>query len=131
MTRKITPVEINGKSILVEYDEIELVLPESTRSGSSDDLDDGFELVGNKQKGFLKQKVADIGDMVSSVVSSVDKGMSAVKPDEWSVEFTIGYTVEKDIKVLPFISGKGEAKGGVKVTATWKADKPKGSEGNT
>jgi len=124
MSRKIAPVEINGKMVLIEVEDIELILPPTKAEDGLDDLGGDYDLVGTDDPSYfekLKEKVADMTDLVGSVVGSVDKGMSAVSPDEWSVEFTVGYKVEKELKI-PFISGKGEASGGVKITATWKKD---------
>lgn len=122
MTRKIAPVEINGKLVLVEVEDIELLMPKESQE--TDGPGGNYENVSTDDPSYfekLKGKVADMTDLVGSVVSSVDKGMDAVKPDEWSIEFTVGYKVEKELKI-PFISGKGEASGGVKITATWKKD---------
>ncbi len=124
MSRKIAPVEINGKTVLIEVEDIELVSPLTKADNDMDDLGGDYDLVSTDDPSYfkkLKEKVADMTDLVGSVVGSVDKGMSAVSPDEWSVEFTVGYKVEKELKI-PFISGKGEASGGVKITATWKKD---------
>ncbi len=124
MTRKISPIEINGKLVLIEVDDtIEIILSESQENGIEDDFD-GYDMVSKDDPNYfekLKDKVADMSDLVSSVVGSVDKGMGAVKPDEWSIEFTVGYKAEKELKI-PFISGKGEASGGIKITAKWKKD---------
>lgn len=122
MTRKIAPIEINGKMVLIEVEDIEIILPGSQENDEDDFA--GYDLVSKDDPGYfekLKDKVADMSDLVSSVVGSVDKGMDAVKPDEWSIEFTVGYKVEKELKI-PFISGKGEASGGIKITAKWNKD---------
>lgn len=122
MTRKIAPIEINGKMVLIEVEDIEIILPGSQENDEDDFA--GYDLVSKDDPGYfekLKDKVADMSDLVSSVVGSVDKGMGAVKPDEWSIEFTVGYKVEKELKI-PFISGKGEASGGIKITAKWNKD---------
>jgi len=127
MKRKIEPIEINGKIVFIEVENVELSKNTAfIEKDNSSDLTDGYKKVskGKKEKGYietLKGKVADISDLVSSVVESVEKGMDTVKPDEWSVEFNVGYKVEKEIKI-PFISGKGDTSGGLKITATWKKD---------
>ena len=128
MARKITPVEINGKTVLIEVeksmeiDTSDLFDSEPERNGS------GYERKGVESVNSggaikkLKAKVADLTEVVESVVSSVDAGIDKVKPDEWSVEFSVGYALEGDLKI-PFVSGSGKSEGGIKITVTWKADK--------
>lgn len=126
MTRKITPVKINGKIVVIEVDKeidtSELFSSEPDSSGAGYTRGGGRPVNSDGAMGKLKEKVADLTEVIESVVTSVDAGINKVKPDEWSVEFSVGYALEGDLKI-PFISGSGKSEGGIKVTATWKSDR--------
>ncbi len=115
--RKISPVEINGKTIWIEVDDIDitqpLTPPQATRPK---DLLDGDAAPVGPISDYFKGKVASVADTLEAVVGSIDKGIGKLSPDEWSIEVTIGFAGEHNI---PFLA-KSSVNGGVKVNAKWK-----------
>ncbi len=119
--RKISPVEINGKTIWIEVEDIDITQPitssQNTRPG--DLLDDDAAPVGPITD-YVKGKVASIADTLEAIVGSIDKGIGKISPDEWSIEVTIGFAGEHNV---PFLA-KSSVNGGVKVNAKWKKNTP-------
>lgn len=119
--RKIAPVEINGKTVWIEMDDIQQVSPTSPDLGSHPtDLRGSATPVGPAQD-YIKDKITNVTETLEAIVSTVDKGFEKIGPDEWAVELTIGFAGEKNI---PFVA-KGSAKGGVKISAKWKTTSDK------
>ena len=117
--RKISPVEINGKTIWIEVDDIQVAQPPQTTSNHPADLRGSAAPVGAVGD-FFKEKIASIADTLEAIVGTVDKGIEKISPDEWSVELTIGFAGEHNI---PFVA-TGSVNGGVKVNAKWKKSSP-------
>ncbi|QTR49522.1 CU044_2847 family protein [Candidatus Thiothrix anitrata] len=120
--RKISPVEINGKTIWIEVEDIDITQPIVTPRDNrpSDLLDDDAAPVGPISD-YFKDKVSSVADTLEAVVGSIDKGISKISPDEWSIEVNIGFAGEHNI---PFLA-KSSVNGGVKVNAKWKKAMPK------
>lgn len=121
--RKISPVEINGKTIWIEVEDIDITQPISPPRDNrpNDLLDDDAAPVG-PMSDYFKDKVSSVADTLEAVVGAIDKGISKISPDEWSIEVNIGFEGEHNI---PFLA-KSSVNGGVKVNAKWKKATPKG-----
>lgn len=116
-SRKISPVTIDGKTIWVEVEDIQIDALRATEARKRPtDLRETAEPTGALD--VLKQKVISVGDTLEAIVGSIGKGVDKVNPDEWSVEVTIGFAGEKQI---PFLA-KGSVDGGIKVNAKWKKE---------
>ena len=120
--RKIAPLEINGKTIWVEVDDIALAAPATTSeqqpdatANPSSDMRRSATPVGPVGDA-IKGKMTDVMETLEAIVSTVDSGIKKVSPDEWSVELSIGFAGEGNI---PYIA-KGSVNSGVKVSAKWK-----------
>lgn len=119
--RKIAPVEIDGKTIWIELEDIEVQQSAGVIGNSSDQqlpaMPDGAEPVGVGS--YLREKATNITEELEAIVGMIGRGIEKVSPDEWSIELSIGFAAEKDI-AIPYISAKGKGEGGIKVTAKWK-----------
>lgn len=113
---KIVPVEIDGETIWIEVEKIEVdskgLVPVNTKHPS--DLRRSATPTGMKED--FEEKITSVGNTLKAVVGTIKKGIAKVDPDEWSVELTIDFEGEKKI---PFLA-KGGAKGSIKVNAKWK-----------
>lgn len=112
---KIAPVEINGKTVWIEVEDVDIVGEAIQSANAPGDLRAGARPVGVISDS-IKGKLEEIGEMMEAVVSTVGKGIDKVSPEEWSIEVSIGFAGEKQIPYL----AKGSASGGVKVSAKWK-----------
>ena len=113
--RKIAPVEIDGKTIWIEVEEIEVSSVESSAGGREHPSDLRPTATPTGAFDELK-KAASVGDTLEAIVGTIRRGIDKMSPHEWSVEVTIGFAGEKNI---PFLA-KGSVNGGVKVNAKWK-----------
>lgn len=119
---KVDVVLINGKKILVEIEEIDSAVLEKISPKKKES--DGRFPQKSEPTGFQDELVdfaSSISETLEAIVGSVRKGVANAKPDEWTVELSIGFAGSKDI-TLPLIKAKGEAKGGIKITAKWKKE---------
>lgn len=123
--RKIAPVEINGKTIWIEIDQVDVIQPKSVKSDHPSDLRNNATPVGPVPD-YIKDKVASVGETLDAVVSSVEQSIDKLSPDEWSIELNLGFAGEKRI---PYIA-KGEMNGSIKVTAKWKKTSTEETEKN-
>ena len=114
--RKIAPVEIDGKTIWIEVEEIEVSSVESSEGGREHPSDLRLTATPTGPFDELKDKAASVGDTLEAIVGTIGRGIDKISPHEWSVEITIGFAGEKNI---PFLA-KGSVNGGVKVNAKWK-----------
>ena len=117
--RKIAPVEIDGKTIWIEVEEIEVSSVESVElSEGGREHPSDLRPTATPTGAFdeLKDKAASVGDTLEAIVGTIGRGIDKMSPHEWSVEVTIGFAGEKNI---PFLA-KGSVNGGVKVNAKWK-----------
>lgn len=118
--RKIIPIKVNDKTIMVEVEDIEVISPKTEKTPSRADSREKVltsTLTGDK----LIENIVDIADSLEAIVGAVDKGMDKVKPDEWSVELNMGFSLEGSAFVA-----KGKVDSNFKVTAKWvNKDKPK------
>ena len=116
--RKIAPVEIDGKTIWIEVEEIEVSSVESSAGGREHPSDLRPTATPTGAFDELKDKAASVGDTLEAIVGTIGRGIDKMSPYEWSVEITIGFAGENNI---PFLA-KGSVNGGVKVKAIWKKD---------
>ncbi len=121
---KIEFLEINGKTILIEMEEvsIESSLFKAMPDGASNmpALPHGSEYTGVGDT--FRDISSRITDTLEAVVGSVEQGIRKVKPDEWEIVLSIGFAGSKEFKA-PFIKANGKTDGGIKITAKWKNDK--------
>jgi hypothetical protein len=105
---KVRPLIVDGQTILVEVEDIDLQLP-APAEGETLALGDG-----------VVEKVADLRDQITSTCVAVYQSMrsasAAVKPDEVSVEFGVKLGGEAGV---PFVA-KGTAEASLSITLTWK-----------
>lgn len=116
--RKIAPVEIGGKTIWIEVEEIEVATEGVGADAGKRPADLRSSATPTGVGDILRDKVASVGETLEAIVGTIGRGIDKVSPDEWSVEVTIGFAGEKNI---PFVA-KGSVNGGVKVNAKWKKD---------
>lgn len=108
------PLNINGKTIMVETEEIDFIHSESSHNES--DLRDSARLrsTGNR----ITEHVANVAETLEAVVAAVEQGMDKLGPKEWSVELNLGFSGGANV----FIAN-GKVNTGLKVSAKWvKAD---------
>lgn len=122
--RKIAPFTIDGKTIWVEVEEIEIVGEQASRETMCHPRDLRSTATPTNATDKMKTVVSDIGETLEALVGKINKGLDNAKPAEWTVEMNIGFAGEKNI---PFLA-KGSIEGGLKVSATWKNDTSKGSK---
>jgi len=115
--RKIASVEINKKTIWIEVEQIDIIFPESDKVGHPSDLRESAKPV-SAAVDYIKEKASTVGEILEAVVSEVDNSTKQLRPDEWSVELSLGFAGENSI---PYIA-KGEINSSVKVIAKWKKD---------
>jgi|CXWL01.1.fsa_nt_gi hypothetical protein len=113
--RKIASVEINGKNIWVEVDQVDVIAPGTRDGDHPSDLRGSATPVGNSAD-LLKGKIATVAETLEAIVSTIDKGIDKLNPDEWSIELNMGFAGEQRI---PYIA-KSEINGCIKVVAKWK-----------
>ena len=112
--RKIAPMEINGKTVMVEIDDIEIIEPAlPSSSNQPSDLRETATPTGVTDT--VKEKLADAAETLEAVVGAIEHGLDRLKPKEWTVEVNIGFAGEKKIPYL----AKGEVSSGIKVSAKW------------
>jgi hypothetical protein len=121
---KIDILEINGKKILMEMEAVTVDLTamqtNTARSETLPEKPEGSEYTGIKES--CQDAASYIADTLEGILTSVDQGLEKVQPAEWSVELSMGFAVEKDIKIPYIMSAGGKANGGIKITAKWKRD---------
>jgi hypothetical protein len=110
--RKIIPMNINGKVVMIEVENIDVITP--IQAHEMKDLRGSAQptsaLAGDK----IINHIVEVADALEAVVGSVEQGMQNLRPGEWSVELNMGFTVEGNV----FIA-KGAVNSGFKVTAKW------------
>ncbi|GEM_PF-1406640 len=119
--RKVMSVEVDGKTIWVEVSGIEVQQAVGTVGYLSGEnlpvMPDGAEPVGIGN--YFREKAVNITEELEAIVGMIGRGIEKAAPDEWSIELSIGFAVEKDI-TIPYLTAKGQGDGGIKVTAKWK-----------
>lgn len=99
---------INGKTVWIEVADIK------AEGGQTAGQDGQFQYTSASKK--LADLAETLRDLIGAVTTPVQSALESSKPEEWSLEFNIGFKAETG---LPFIA-KGEANAAVKVTAKWK-----------
>jgi hypothetical protein len=79
------------------------------------DLPPGAEPTGIKED--IADALAQLRSNIQVIANQVHQALKDHKPQEWSLEFSIGFKGKAN--PLPFIL-QGEANSAIKVTATWK-----------
>ena len=116
-TRKIAPMEINGKVVMVEVEDVEIQELESSQAFTpANDLRESATPTGVTER--VTEAVADAADTLQAVVGAIERGLDGLGPKEWTVEVSIGFAGEKKIPYL----AKGSANSGIKVSAKWVKD---------
>lgn len=114
---EILPITLeDGRTILVEAEPGDLTkVPVTSKQTRSSRVPQGAEETGVADK--LKESVELLKDQIAAVADTVNQALKDNRPDELKVELNIGFTGES--QPIPFLL-KGEANGGLKITATWK-----------
>jgi hypothetical protein len=114
--RTIAPMEIDGTTIWVEVEQVEIETAKEQEGYHPPDLRPGAEPTGAKE--WAAEQAASIADTVKACVRQVQQGLAEMKPDEWSVECSIEFAGKGKI---PYIAS-GEVNGGLKLTMKWKRE---------
>jgi len=112
MTRQIEQMEINGQKVWVEVEALRPVVvagaakaPESGKFGKTN---------ANTVVAKAIEK-ADVASTLAAVVTPVREALNTYKPDEVSLELTLGFKADVGVFVA-----SGEANAQLKVNLKWK-----------
>ncbi|MGH8581567.1 MAG: CU044_2847 family protein [Gammaproteobacteria bacterium] len=89
-------------------------IPQGTR-GHPADLPPGAEPTGVREE--IIDALGQMRENIRTLAGEVHQALQEHKPQEWSLEFSIGFKGKAN--PIPFIV-QGEAHAALKVTATWK-----------
>ncbi|PTT76034.1 hypothetical protein DBR42_27660 [Pelomonas sp. HMWF004] len=113
MTTHLQSFEIDGQTVWVEVDDLTVTSPTRSKTEKTD--------AGSAASGALaKIESLDIAKTLKAIVSPVRSALDAAKPDEISVEVSLGIKGEVGVFVA-----KSEGNASIKVTAKWKLEAPK------
>ncbi len=116
--RKLDIIDLdNGKSMLVEVQDIELpedIKERFAKKSTLSDLPDGAEAVGVLED--VKISMALLKDDLKGIADSIKDVLKDGGADEFSVELSVGFAGKG---AIPFIVS-AESNAGIKITATWK-----------
>lgn len=108
MTRQIEQIEINGQTVWVEVESVSPVVGHPTRRGR-------FAETSAATATADALKKIDVASTLEAVVSPVKTALDAFKPDEVSLELTLGFKADIGVFVA-----SGEANAQLKVNVKWK-----------
>jgi NTP-dependent ternary system trypsin peptidase co-occuring protein len=104
-------IRLNGAEIYVEVDELDTQFSRSPATG--DLADRGLTATG------VADRVADAGyelrQMLSAVTSSIQQALEKSRPNEWTVELSVGFKGEAGVPCLT----RGQTNATIKLTAKW------------
>ena len=103
----------DGTSIYVESEEVDL--PKSSNGTTSIDLPYGAEHVGAVDNMLNAMDI--LKNTIASTANTVHKSLQEAKPDEWSVELSIGFK-GKTTPIPVILSGESDV--AIKVLVKWK-----------
>ncbi len=111
MSRKIQPIQIDGQTIWVEIEDIEI----QTGKVATSPNDSRFSNTANSGQSALEaiEKV-DLSSTLSTVIGQVKQALESYQPDEVKVELTLGFKAEIGVFVA-----SGEANAQIKISAKW------------
>lgn len=101
----------------VETDPVEFTVPQNPEAETSDyqDTPEGAKRVGFQKN--IQESVASLRSSIQALASDVAEAFEKAAPDEWSLEFNIGF--KGKATPIPVLLG-GEAESALKITATWR-----------
>jgi len=117
---KLNTIELdNGHKMIVEV--VDTNLPEHIKQmlnseQTSSDLPKGAEAIGIIDD--VKNSMSLLKEDLKGITNSVKNAFDESKPDEFSIEVSIGFTGEG---AIPFIAS-AKSNAGIKVKATWKKE---------
>lgn len=112
MTRQIEQIEINGQTVWVEVESVSPVVA-GTAGGSE------FSETSAATATADALKKVDVASTLAAVVSPVKGALDTFKPDEVSLELTLGFKADIGVFVA-----SGEANAQLKVNVKWKTAAP-------
>ena len=113
MAASIRPLNVNGTTIWVEVEDTVVQPPtRSTTTRGGGTVDTSSEAAQIAADGLTK---VDIAATLQAILQPVHQALQASKPDEVSVELSLGLKGEIGVFVA-----KGEGNASLKVTAKWK-----------
>lgn len=94
----------NGEDITIS--------PQSTKQPT--DLPGGAELTSTQSD--MVESFLQLKDNISVITEQVKQALADHQPEEWGVEFSVGFKGKAGIPII----AQGEANGALKITAKWK-----------
>lgn len=113
MARSIEQVEINGQAVWVEVESIPPVVVGASTEGER------FSDTSATTVTSDALKKVDVASTLAAVVSPVRDALDTFKPDEVSLELTLGFKADIGVFVA-----SGEANAQLKVSVKWKTAAP-------
>lgn len=112
MTRQIEQMDINGQTVWVEVESVSQVVAGQPGGGE-------FAETGADSVPANALKKVDVASTLAAVVSPIRDALETFKPDEVSLELTLGFKADIGVFVA-----SGEANAQLKVNVKWKAAAP-------
>ena len=115
----------NGQSVLVEVLDMELpsdIKNKMNLESNFSDLPEGAEPIGIMDD--MKMGMELLKNDLKNIATTVKDAFAENQPDEFSVEMNFGFVGKGS--VIPLLVST-EAKGGIKIKATWKKGSTNGS----
>ncbi|WP_153163371.1 CU044_2847 family protein [Zoogloea sp. 1C4] len=112
MTRQIEQIEINGQMLWVEAESVSQVVGAPKKSGRFADTSAATTTADALKK-------VDVAATLAAVVSPAKDALDKFKPDEVSLELTLGFKADIGVFVA-----SGEANAQLKVNVKWKTAAP-------
>lgn len=112
MTRQIEQMDINGQTVWVEVESVSQVVAGKPGGGE-------FAETGADSVPANALKKVDVASTLAAVVSPIRDALETFKPDEVSLELTLGFKADIGVFVA-----SGEANAQLKVNVKWKTAAP-------
>lgn len=109
MTRQIEQIEINGQTVWMEVESVSPVVAGKAGGGEFSDTSAATATADALKK-------VDVASTLAAVVSPVKDALDSFKPDEVSLELTLGFKADIGVFVA-----SGEANAQLKVNVKWKS----------
>lgn len=118
MTTHLQSFEIDGQTVWVEVDD--LTVTSQSSGGAPQTKTEKTDASSAATGALAKIESVDIAKTLKAIVAPVRSALDAAKPDEISVEVSLGIKGEVGVFVA-----KSEGNASIKVTAKWKLEAPK------
>lgn len=100
--------------IVIQGDNGEDIEIKPNSSNKPSDLPEGAELTSTPSD--MVESFLQLKDNISVITEQVRQALAEHQPEEWGVEFSVGFKGKAGIPII----AQGEANGALKITAKWK-----------